>query len=96
MKITNDEFVYNVKRLRGAKINGGQDLDFFTDIAIDSLAYIITNTNSKKVKSNMNIVINTYFKIEGTEINGQWDFKRDDFLSLTDIAKIKGIEDKQP
>lgn len=25
----------------------------------------------------------------GTEINVQWDLKRDDFLSLTDIAKIK-------
>ena len=30
--------------------------------------------------------------IRGTEINVQWDLKRDDFLSLTDIAKIK---DKQ-
>ena len=27
--------------------------------------------------------------VRGTEINVQWDFKRDDFLSLTDIAKIK-------
>lgn len=27
--------------------------------------------------------------IRGTEINVQWDLKRDDFLSLTDIAKIK-------
>ena len=29
--------------------------------------------------------------IRGTEINVQWDLKRDDFLSLTDIAKIKDI-----
>ena len=34
--------------------------------------------------------------VRGTEINVQWDFKRDYFLNLTDIAKIKGIEDKQP
>ena len=27
--------------------------------------------------------------VRGTEINVQWDLKRDDFLSLTDIAKIK-------
>ena len=27
--------------------------------------------------------------VRGTEINVQWDIKRDDFLSLTDIAKIK-------
>ena len=27
--------------------------------------------------------------VHGTEINVQWDLKRDDFLSLTDIAKIK-------
>lgn len=27
--------------------------------------------------------------VRGTEINVQWDFKRDDFLRLTDIAKIK-------
>ena len=27
--------------------------------------------------------------VRGTEINVQWDRKRDDFLSLTDIAKIK-------
>ena len=29
--------------------------------------------------------------VRGTEINVQWDLKRDDFLSLTDIAKIKII-----
>ena len=27
--------------------------------------------------------------VRGTEINVQWDLKQDDFLSLTDIAKIK-------
>ena len=27
--------------------------------------------------------------VRGTEINVQWNLKRDDFLSLTDIAKIK-------
>ena len=27
--------------------------------------------------------------VRGTEINVQWDLKRDDFLSFTDIAKIK-------
>ena len=27
--------------------------------------------------------------VRGTEINVQWDLKRDDFLSLTDISKIK-------
>lgn len=27
--------------------------------------------------------------VRGTEINVQWDLKRDDFLSLTDITKIK-------
>ena len=27
--------------------------------------------------------------VHGTEINVQWDLKRDDFLSLTDISKIK-------
>ena len=27
--------------------------------------------------------------VRGTEINVQWDLKRDDFFSLTDIAKIK-------
>ena len=27
--------------------------------------------------------------VRGTEINVQWDLKRDDFLSLTDIAKSK-------
>ena len=30
--------------------------------------------------------------VRGTEINVQWDLKRDDFLSLTDIAKIKDSE----
>ena len=30
--------------------------------------------------------------VRGTEINVQWDFKRDDFLSLTDMAKIKDDE----
>lgn len=27
--------------------------------------------------------------VRGTEINVQWDLKRDDFLSLTDIAKSR-------
>ena len=27
--------------------------------------------------------------VRGTEINVQWALKRDDFLSLTDIAKIR-------
>ena len=27
--------------------------------------------------------------VRGTEINVQWDLKRDDFLSLTDIAKLR-------
>lgn len=27
--------------------------------------------------------------VHGTEINVQWDLKRDDFLSLTDIAKSR-------
>lgn len=30
--------------------------------------------------------------VRGTEINVQWDLKRDDFLSLTDIAKIKNSD----
>ena len=33
--------------------------------------------------------------VRGTEINVQWDLKRDDFLSLTDIAKIKDNDNPQ-
>ena len=43
-----------------------------------------------KVLADFNdIVLAGKLIVRGTEINVQWDLKRDDFLSLTDIAKIK-------
>jgi len=75
---------YGVVYDNGMKLEQVYDGRFFPCYYYEPNAITVAVTSKTEPEDTEHKLI-----VRGTEINVQWDLKRDDFLSLTDIAKIK-------